>query len=394
MLCYPDYNRSVLSIISSIMKYYRAPYEYSTLPALDKQLGKFYKNVILVVLDGMGTDMLERNLSGGDFLRKNFVQNITSVFPSTTAAAMTSYYTGVSPGEHGWLGWSLFFKEFCRSIDVYSNLDSYTKQPVGLISNAAEFVMPYETIYKDIAKSVIGDVQPFTISQSKVRIAENGNIHKTADSFERVCELIGKICATEQNTFTYVQWCSPDDTAHRTGCYSDETRNKLKEISGMLGKTMDSLTDTLMIISSDHGMIDISDEILIDRIPELNECLAMPPFIESRAMSFFVKSDRRTDFERSFANLVGHDFMLFPRREVFARNLLGTGNFHSKTYDFIGDYLACAVSDVGLRYRTLNAKPKNMNKANHGGLTEQEMTIPLIIADSPQTKEYKQKKLL
>jgi predicted AlkP superfamily pyrophosphatase or phosphodiesterase len=375
------------------MSYYRAPYEYPTLSVLDNELNKFYKNVVLIVLDGMGTDMLERNLSKGDFLRQKFVQNLTSVYPSTTAAAMTSYYSGVAPNEHGWLGWSLFFKEFCRCVDVYTNLDSYTKQPIA-IHNAAEFVMPFETIYADIAKSIIGDVQPFTISQSKVKIAEKGNIHKTADNFDRVCELIDKICATEQNTFTYVQWCSPDDTAHRTGCYSEETKAKLREISTKLGWLSVNLTDTLIIISADHGMIDISDEILIDRIPELNECLIMPPFVESRAMSFFVKSDKKTDFERSFSNLLGHDFILIPRRDVFAKNLLGTGKTHPKTYDFVGDYLACAISDIGLRYRTLNTKPKTMNKANHGGLTEQEMTVPLIIAATPQTREYKQKKLL
>lgn len=392
MLSYPDYNRSILSIISSVMSYYRAPYEYPTIPALDAHLSKFYKNIVLVVLDGMGTDMLEHDLAPNDFLRRNFVQNLTSVFPSTTASAMVGYYTGVSPNEHGWLGWSLFFKEFCRTIDVFTNLDTYTKQPAA-VSNAAEFVMPYETVYQSIKDSIIDNVQPFTISQSNVHIAENGNIHKTADKFERVCDLIKQIAISPQNTFTYVQWCSPDDTAHRTGCYSAETTEKLKTLSKMLEATCSSLTDTLMIISADHGMTDISNEILIDRIPEINECLVMPPFIESRAMSFFVKSDRRTDFERAFASNLGHDFLLMTRRDVFAKNLLGMGNPHPKTMDFIGDYLACAISDVGLRYRTLNTKPKAMNMANHGGLTEQEMTVPLIIVPTIQTKAYKQRKL-
>lgn len=393
MLCYPDYSRSILNIISSVMNYYRKPFEYSTLPVLDEKFNKYYKNIVLIVLDGMGTDMLEHNLRSDDFLRKNYVQNLTSVFPSTTTSAMTSYYTGVSPNEHGWLGWSLFFKEFCRTIDVFTNLDTYTKQPVST-SNVAEFVMPYETIYRSIAESIIGDVQPFTISQSKVNLAENGNIHKTADKFERVCELLKSICATNQNTFTYVQWCSPDDTAHRTGCYSDETKEKLRSISHMLEKTISELTDTLVIISADHGMIDISDEILIDRIPEINSCLTMTPFIESRAMSFFVKSDRKAYFVKAFESNMGHNFLLIPREEVFNKQLLGMGKTHPKTYDFIGDYLACAISDIGLRYRTLNTKPKIINKANHGGLTEQEMTVPLIIAETRQTKAYKQKKLL
>ena len=393
MLCYPDYSRSIISVISSIMNYYRAPYEYPTVPALDKHLSKFYKNVVLIVLDGMGHDMLEHDLPSNSFLRSNCVSKLSSVFPSTTASAMTSFYTGVSPNEHAWLGWSLFFKEFCRTIDVFTNLDPYTKQPAA-ISSAAEFIMPYETIYRSIANSIIGEVQPFTISQSKVKIAENGNIHKTADKFDTVCELIGKICATNQNTFTYVQWCSPDDTAHRTGCYSDETKEKLADINRKLEALYKSVTDTLFIVTADHGMIDISDEILIDRIPEINDCLVLPPFIESRAMSFFVKSDRRTDCERAFTILLGQDFLLLSRREVFDKKLLGGGKTHKKTLDFIGDYFACAISDIGLRYRTMNAKPKIMNKANHGGLTEQEMTVPLIVAATKQTKEYKQKKLI
>lgn len=393
MLSYPDYSRCIINIISSVMNYYRRPFEqeYDTLAAVDKVLRKGYKNVILLVLDGMGTDMLVQDLSDRDFLRRNFVHNLTSVFPSTTASAMTSFYTGVSPNEHGWLGWSLFFKEFCRTVDVFTNTDTYTKQTVA-VTNAAEFVMPYETIYKSIAQSPVCNVQPFTISQSKVNIAENGNIHKTADKFERVCELIKLICDSRQDTFTYIQWCSPDDTAHRTGCYSDETKEKLRGISDMLEKAFDTLTDTVMIITADHGMTDISDELLIDRIPEICECLILPPFIESRAMSFFVKPDRKSDFERAFARNTGHDFMLIPRKEIFGKNLLGLGKTHPKVYDFIGDYLACAVSDIGLRYRTLTMKPKTMNKANHGGLTEEEMTVPLIIAASPLSD--KNKKLL
>ena len=48
MLSYPDYTRSILSIISSVMSYYRAPYENPTNPALDAHLSKFYKNIVIL----------------------------------------------------------------------------------------------------------------------------------------------------------------------------------------------------------------------------------------------------------------------------------------------------------------------------------------------------------
>ena len=82
MLCYPDYSRSIISVISSIMNYYRVPYEYPTVPALDKHLSNFYKNVVLIVLDGMGHDMLEHDLPSNSFLRSSCVSKLSSVFPS------------------------------------------------------------------------------------------------------------------------------------------------------------------------------------------------------------------------------------------------------------------------------------------------------------------------
>ena len=378
MLCYPDYSRCIINIVSSIMKYYRLPFEYETLPALDKALSKYYRNVVLIVLDGMGTDMLEHNLAGGEFLRRNYVQNLTSVYPSTTAAAMTSYYTGVSPNEHGWLGWSLFFKEFCRTIDVFPNTDTYTQQSVSM-SNAAEFIMPYETVFRSISEANNVKVQPFTITQNKISIPEKGCIRKVAEKFERACELIKLICTSGQDTFTYVQWCSPDDTAHRTGCYSDETTDKLRSISKLLSDTAKELTDTLFIISADHGMIDIDNELFIDRIPDINDCLVIPPFIESRAASFFVKNDRKTDFERAFAANMGHDFLLMPKHDVFAKNLLGLGNPHPKTNDFIGDYLAVATGSVSIE--SAPSENHDVFKAAHAGLTRDEMNVPLIAAE-------------
>src|SRR5439155_9728139 len=37
---------------------------------------------------------------------------LTSVFPSTTTAALTSLSTGLAPGRHGMLGYEMWLKEF------------------------------------------------------------------------------------------------------------------------------------------------------------------------------------------------------------------------------------------------------------------------------------------
>ena len=91
MIKYPDYDRSILSIASSVLKHFGVTdCQHKTLPEFDKLLEKNYKNIIVILLDGLGTSTLNYHLKETDFLRQHYVTDISSVFPSTTVAATTS----------------------------------------------------------------------------------------------------------------------------------------------------------------------------------------------------------------------------------------------------------------------------------------------------------------
>ena len=89
----PDYNNSILNLITSILKYYNVESKYNSLPEIDEILKKDYNNVVLLILDGMGENILNE-LNENELFRKNKIKTITSVYPTTTAAAMTTYYAG------------------------------------------------------------------------------------------------------------------------------------------------------------------------------------------------------------------------------------------------------------------------------------------------------------
>ena len=85
---YPDYDRSLLALTASVLKYYGVcDYGHTTLPEMDSLLGQGADRVIVIVLSGMGTANLNRHLSETDFLRANKVCDLSAVFPSSTAAA-------------------------------------------------------------------------------------------------------------------------------------------------------------------------------------------------------------------------------------------------------------------------------------------------------------------
>ena len=94
----PNYNHSILNLITSILKNYEVETKYNTLEKIDKLLEKKYRNVVLVILDGMGENIL-KNISLNGTFSKNKIDEITSVYPSTTTAAMTTYYSGKPPIE-------------------------------------------------------------------------------------------------------------------------------------------------------------------------------------------------------------------------------------------------------------------------------------------------------
>src|SRR6185369_12551102 len=67
-------------------------------------------NVVLLIIDGLGANYLARHGSGSELGRRRR-RSLTSVFPSTTASAITTSYTGRTPLEHGLTGWYTYFGE-------------------------------------------------------------------------------------------------------------------------------------------------------------------------------------------------------------------------------------------------------------------------------------------
>lgn len=123
----PDYNHSILNIITSILNYYNVDNGHSSLKELNEILKNKYKNIVLIILDGMGKNIID-NASKDGLFSKNIITNVTSVYPSTTTAALTTYYSGKPPYETAWIAYTQYFKEYGRTLDMLSHKDSYSKE--------------------------------------------------------------------------------------------------------------------------------------------------------------------------------------------------------------------------------------------------------------------------
>ena len=272
----PDYNHSILNLITSILKNYKIETKYNSLEKIDDLLKKQYKNVVLVILDGMGENVL-RNASPNGILSKNKIDTITSVYPCTTAAAMTTYYSGKPPIETGWIAWSQYFKEYGKNINVFPETDSFTNEKLRIKSPKVSELIGYKTVYEQIKEQNIGayEIMPSNCAK-KAKIVLNAN------TIEEMCEGIVTLCESNENKFIMAYNDNPDYILHETGCYSEQTKQFILKTEQEFEKMVKKLKDTLVIVSADHGHQDIKENIDILELKELQDCLLIPATLEPR----------------------------------------------------------------------------------------------------------------
>ena len=117
-----NYNECLTNLSCSIRKYFDLDYKHNTLDYIDKILEEYKpKNVVTILCDGMGSNIMDRMLDKDLFLMKNRIKPITTVFPATTVAATTSMMTGLNPVETGMLGWDMYYKDIDKTITAFMN---------------------------------------------------------------------------------------------------------------------------------------------------------------------------------------------------------------------------------------------------------------------------------
>lgn len=374
-IIFPDYEHSILNLINSILKYYNVETKYNSLPELERKLSKSYKNVVLIILDGMGEHILKNISPNGYFIQKH-VDKITSVCPSTTTAAITTYYSGKPPIETGWIAMSQYFKEYGRALEMLRKTDSYTGEKIKNKKIDVFDLIKYETIYEQIEKAS-PDVKAYEINPTYCDARSRRNIN--ADNIAYMCDMIKSICSNKDKNFILAYSDKPDTLLHKYGCKSEEVKQFILEAETKIKQMKNYLDDTLVIVSADHGHKDIEKVYDILELEEIQDCLIMPASLESRAVTFWVKENKKEKFENYFNKNFKDEFILYKKEEFLSKSLLGAGMKHPKIDDFIGDYIAISIGSSIIKLGTNISEEKKAKKSTHCGFTPNEMEVPLII---------------
>lgn len=364
------YKNTVVNFTAALMKNYNLPTTYEPSALVEFLLSKKYKHVVLMVLDGMGKHIIEKNCNNGSILKTHQVMNLNSVYPPTTVAATTAFTTGLAPIESGWLGWHLYLNEKDPSITLFRNVVNKTGEEFTKFK--VDDLIPRNNWYNNLKRAKHYTIYPAW--------GENG-VNTLSEAFNKVKQ----ICNLEESNFTYLYWDEPDSLMHEYGTTSQIVKVKFLEIEEQVQALAEELpNETIVFITSDHGMIDV-EPLELSNYPDFEECLTKPFAGEGRFAQFYVKESKKDLFVELFNKYFSDSFILMTKQEFINSKLAGINNPNEIVKYALGDYVAIGT---GAYYFTENLENDEIIfKAHHAGITPEEMETCVILLKRKDVKE-------
>ncbi|MCW3976287.1 MAG: alkaline phosphatase family protein, partial [Candidatus Bathyarchaeota archaeon] len=317
---YPYYEKYCFSNIPSmILELFNVkPLRQNILSQIIKDRFEIEKisKIVLFLIDGLGynvwTNYLEKFEVFHNFTEKGTVMSLTSVFPSTTAATLTTINSGLTPQEHGLPEWVTYFKEIDMLINTlpFSPLEIGGRDELLKMQVSPRILYKGETIYQILKRS---GVESFSfINESYAHSAYSRLVHKGSKKIpfiypsDLAVKLKSSIKEESEPAYFYVYIDDIDYVGHKYGPDSDEFLTELTAISKFFSKffnAMDKKTasETIILIIADHGIIGVSpnDTIYLNKYKRLIKNLQIsengnliPPTGSPRDVFLHIKQDK------------------------------------------------------------------------------------------------------
>ena len=375
----PDYaGGSLVNLMASLVASRGGKALHAPLRDLRAEELRAARNVVLLIIDGLGDNYLMRRGAGGELARRRR-SSLTSVFPSTTASAITTSYTGRTPLEHGLTGWFTYFGQagcVSAALPFRSRGDML---PLSRRGVTPEQIYVCSSVFENIpTRSIV--VTSKDIVDSEYNACHCRGAQRVA--YETVDELVAGVEAAvksgAERKFVYAYWPLYDMVSHRYGSESAEAEAELRRIDAAFGTLLARLagTESLVIATADHGFIDVAPEESLELPGVFAPMLRFPLSGERRVVYCHVHDPVR--FTQEAQAWLGDRADVMPSRALVVEGWFGPGAPHPRFAERIGD-VAFMMRD---RYTVKDWTPgesHHLHIGNHGGTSEDEMLIPLIL---------------
>ena len=380
----PDYaGGGIVNLMASLAGMFRGP--RTACPGLREAFGvrAHARSVVLMVVDGLGDQMLRAHAPNGALMAHRRGA-LTSVFPSTTASAITTFLTGVAPAQHAMTGWHIHLRAIERSVAMLPfTLRGSETSPTELgLPPARAFDA---TPFADIIEAQCHVVSPARIVDSPFNATHSGRAQRHRYNLLRELFEITERCVRHAQgpCFVYAYWPEVDSIAHERGALARQTAGAVRRFDEGFARLLSAMRgqDVEVIVTGDHGLIDAAPShcIELDDHPRLAAMLAHPLSGERRAAYCHVKPGSASAFADYVRGELGDRVDLVDSARALADGWFGPPPYHPELAARVGDFIVLGRGDATVK-DWLPGEKRYQQLAVHGGLSLAEMLVPLIVA--------------
>jgi hypothetical protein len=195
---------------------------------------------------------------------------------------------------------------------------------------------------------------------------------------EAVDAIVERVARATGPTYSYLYVPHVDTEEHVHGVRATEVDLALAVVQTQVQRLAERLGGRArVVLTADHGQFTIEQRMLTDRTDPLMQMLLVPPTGDGRTPFFHVVDGKREVFADAFRSAHGDRFALLSIDEAEELELCGPMPLSTEMRRRAGDYVALAFGHEVILYEHSAKEPL---RGYHGGLTPDEMRIPLVLA--------------
>lgn len=227
-LFYPNYNnRNIVDIARVIYNYCGKNFMLNHNMRELKKYIKNDQNIILILVDGLGYNIIKR-LSNNSILKRNCKGKAVTIFPSATGCVLNSLITAEYPSKTGLFGWYSYNREKEKSYYTLLLKNRITNEDVELTDDE---IFKKECCFNKMKRNV-NVIYPLNLLETRYSKYVFGNNKSYGySSYSEAFDIISNhVIKNNEKTFTYLYLPEIDTLEHRYGLNNSNVFNKINEL--------------------------------------------------------------------------------------------------------------------------------------------------------------------
>ncbi len=402
----PRYDSYCFSNLPSTIEFLLTGTGQATLPYdVFGDLPTRYNKVIFFFIDAFGWRFFERYAEKYSFLKTILAQGVasklTSQFPSTTAAHVTCMHTGLNVGQSGVYEWNYYeplVDEIISPLIFSYSGDKLQRDTIKRAGIPPAAFFPTQTFYQILQEQGVSShilqyqaYTPSTYSDIVFRGAKTHPYRNLPDALTQLAALI--TTPSTAPTYYFLYFDRIDTVCHNHGPTSknfdaavDECLTSMDQIfyKGVRGKAK----DTLLMMTADHGQVEVNPQqvyYLNRQMPNISSFFKvnrkgrpLVPAGSARDMFLHIKEEHIDNVVTELRQRLQNRAEVYPTRDLLARNFFGMQEPAPVFRERVGNVVILPYKNETVWWYE-EGKFDMHFQGHHGGLTPEEMEIPLLL---------------